>query len=586
MAALRWPRAFSDLTPRLSSHLSAAAILLFGLSASLTVYTIAHHSDEQKRQAEFSSLAKDRISTIHASIDGHLHEVHSLKAFFTASHSISRAEFREFSTQLLLDNDGIHALEWVPRVAHEQRQDYEARARQDGLGGFTITEENEQQQMRPAPNRPEYYPVFYVAPREGNMRALGFDLASSPTRRSAIQIARETGQPAATERITLIQETQNQYAVLVFYPIFLDDESFEGLVLGALRIGNVLEAATSQLQNRPIEVTISDVTSDSELVFLASTKGTSDDTRSVQASAPMVRSTVIEVANRNWLVRCEPLAGSPLVRGSQLPVVLLLFGVILTASLAGLLVYRALADARSERYRAELAHLSRVATTGELAASLAHELNQPLCAIVLNAQTALRFAGTPDNGQGAVQTALDRIVQDGERAGAIIQSLRDFLRKGKVVRRPVRMDGIVREAVAMIRASDLPVKSIDLQLDPSLPMVMADPVQIQQVTLNLILNGLEAMQEAHVNSRPLSICVAFNGTGTVTTTVRDTGKGLGELTDKEMFSPFFTTKDQGMGIGLSISRAIVEAHDGKIWATARDDAGAAFAFSLPVVEGS
>jgi CHASE1-domain containing sensor protein len=582
MAALSWPRAFNVLAPR---YLVAAAVLAFGLAASLTVFVLSSRSDEQERQAEFNALAEHRINTLRASLDQHLHEVHSLKAFFTASHAVTRSEFGEFAEQLLLDNDGIQALEWIPRVVHEQRQDYEARARQDGLGGFTIQELDELQQMRPALTRPEYYPVYYVEPCEGNVRALGFDLASDPTRLSAIQIARETRNPAATDRITLVQGAESRHAVLVFFPIHLEDDSFAGLVLGVLQISTVLEVAMSRLQDRPIEVTLSDVSSDFESVFLASTTGVSIDDRATQAPVALTSSAVLTVADRTWLVRCRPSPGSPVTRASHLPVALLILGIFLTTSLAVLLVYRATEDEKSKRHQAELAHLSRVATAGELAASLAHELNQPLCAIVLNAQTARRMADDLDSGREAVQTALGQIVQDGERAGATIQNLRDFLRKGTVVRRPVQMDGIIREAIAMVRASDLPGIQIDLQLDPSLPRVMADPVQIQQVVLNLLRNGLESMQGTRTRHRPLTVRVAFDGEGTVTTTVRDTGKGLEGLTDEELFSPFFTTKDQGMGIGLSISRTIIESHDGKIWAVARDGAGATFAFSLPAAEG-
>jgi two-component system sensor kinase FixL len=144
----------------------------------------------------------------------------------------------------------------------------------------------------------------------------------------------------------------------------------------------------------------------------------------------------------------------------------------------------------------------------------------------------------------------------------------------------------VREAIAMVRAGTQPTPSIDLHVEPSLPEVLADPVQIQQVVINLLLNGFEAMKATDAGHASLVVRVAMSGMGTVTTSVTDAGKGLDGMTNEELFSPFFTTKDQGMGIGLSISRSIVESHDGRIWAESPAGSGASFAFSLPVADGN
>jgi len=574
----------------LARNVAVVSVLLLGLLATSVVYLVASHAVEHDRQTEFESLANYRINTFRSSVRAQLGDVHSLKALFGVAPDVGRAEFARFAAELMSNSESMQTLEWVPRVEHESRQAWEERARREGLADFIIRERGLSGGLRPATTRPEYFPVYYVEPVAGNEPAIGFDLASNPVRRAAIERARETRLPSSTGRVTLVQETDSQFGALLFFPVFDRDGQLKGFVLGVLRAGSLLQGALAHLRERRLEVTLFDATAPEDSSFLARfSDGVLEATRGnepLQAGpGKFVSAGLIHVADREWIIQCRPVPGSSFAKESMAPLLALLVGLIVTALLSGFLAYRSIGDARARHYEAQLTHLSRVATTGELAASLAHELTQPLCAIVLNAQSARRLAGDdPGSASGPVQDALDRIVADGERAGKTIGNIRAFLSRGTGERRAVAIESIVREAVAMVEAGARSVRSIGLQVDPALPRVFADPVQIQQVLVNLALNGIESMEAAGQSHRPLTVSVSRNGAGFVAITVEDEGRGLEGLSDEQLFSPFFTTKEHGMGIGLSLCRSIIESHGGKISGVSSGDGGARFVFSLPVVE--
>jgi C4-dicarboxylate-specific signal transduction histidine kinase len=257
-------------------------------------------------------------------------------------------------------------------------------------------------------------------------------------------------------------------------------------------------------------------------------------------------------------------------------------GIIATISLAGFLVHRARVEERVREYERELAHLARVATSGELVASIAHEINQPLCAIVLNAQAARRLA---DQDQRELGPVLDRIVEDGERAGETIRNLREFVRDGDTVQRRVNLEAIVREAVGLFSATDPARSPVEVQVQQDLPEVVANKIQIEQVLFNLLRNAADAVEDAGSTDQLISVSVAADDSRMVVTSVDDAGPGLDDAEVERLFAPFFTTKKAGMGMGLSICKSIVESHGGRIWTERSPVGGARFSFSLPAVDG-
>ncbi len=235
--------------------------------------------------------------------------------------------------------------------------------------------------------------------------------------------------------------------------------------------------------------------------------------------------------------------------------------------------------------REEMAHLSRVSSMGELTASLAHELNQPLSAIASNAAAGRRFLTQGSPEPKMFEELLADVAADARRASDIIHGIHDFVRKREGTRRLVNLNEIIREVLRLLHSDLLGrATSVETQLGPSLPSVDADPVQLQQVLLNLLMNSLEAMHLTSTEKRRILISTKCEA-DSVVTSVRDYGSGLPEEDMDKVFTHFYSTKPNGMGMGLTIVRSIIEAHGGKLWAENVDE-GARFFFALPVTRNS
>ncbi|KRR29040.1 ATPase [Bradyrhizobium retamae] len=233
--------------------------------------------------------------------------------------------------------------------------------------------------------------------------------------------------------------------------------------------------------------------------------------------------------------------------------------------------------------QAELAHTNRVTTMGQLTASIAHEVNQPIAATVTNAGAALRWLSAQPPNLGEVGDSLRRIVEDGKRAGNVIDGIRALINKVPPRNDRFDLNEAILEMVALTR-SEMLKHGILLQtgLAPGLPMVKGDRTQLQQVILNLILNAIEAMDDIDERTRELRINSETEAAGGVLVTVRDSGPGLAPADVERVFQAFYTTKAKGMGMGLAICRSMVEAHRGRMWASANEPRGAVFQFSLPL----
>jgi len=240
------------------------------------------------------------------------------------------------------------------------------------------------------------------------------------------------------------------------------------------------------------------------------------------------------------------------------------------------------AELDAELNRNELAHLSRVAMLGQLSGSIAHELNQPLTAILSNAQAALRFTSAPSVDLETLREILRDIVADDQRAGEIIWRLRALFERGESKSEPIVAGTLVRDVVRMLRSELISRNvSITLELDPMLPAVHGDPVQLQQVLLNLIYNACEAMAQSERWARWLVVRAAAADDGEVAISVVDGGPGIPADRLEKIFEPFVSSKPLGIGLGLVISRSIVSAHGGRIWCQNNDVHGATFTFTIP-----
>ena len=241
------------------------------------------------------------------------------------------------------------------------------------------------------------------------------------------------------------------------------------------------------------------------------------------------------------------------------------------------------AELDAQRGRAELSHLSRVALIGEMSASIAHELNQPLAGILSNAAAGQRFIDKGDVNLREIREMLGDIIADGRRASDVVRGIRGMVKKKQVERRSVDLNEVVMEALRMV-SPDAVLRSCQLEtsLDANLPVIEGDPVQLQQVLLNLVINAFDAMRDTAPSKRNVFIATQSNGDGTVRASVRDHGVGIAEDMRDRLFDPFFSTKTEGLGMGLAIVRSIIEAHGGTITAENVDHCGARFEFVLPV----
>jgi len=230
----------------------------------------------------------------------------------------------------------------------------------------------------------------------------------------------------------------------------------------------------------------------------------------------------------------------------------------------------------------ELAHVTRLTMLGELTASIAHEVNQPLAAIIANGEACLRWLDRPTPDLGEARGNVERIIKDGTRAGEVIRRVRALSHKTDVDKVPLDINSVVNDVIALVQRElfrhRVPLR---IELSAALPMVFGDRVKLQQVIINLVMNAIEAMHLVADRPRALVVGSHRHDGDHVLVTVKDSGVGISPENADRLFAAFFTTKSGGMGIGLSICRTIVEAHGGRLWASRNAGPGATFQFTLP-----
>jgi C4-dicarboxylate-specific signal transduction histidine kinase len=230
----------------------------------------------------------------------------------------------------------------------------------------------------------------------------------------------------------------------------------------------------------------------------------------------------------------------------------------------------------------ELARVTRVTMLGELTASIAHEVNQPLAAVVANAEACLRWLDRDTPDLSAARRSVEWVISDGNRASEVIRRVRALANKTDIAKVPLDVNDVVGETIGLMQREVLSHQvSLRMELAAALPTILGDRVQLQQVIINLVMNGIEAMQS--VRDRPRELLIrSRQEERLVLVSVTDCGVGISAENADRLFNAFFTTKSSGMGMGLSICRSIMEAHGGRLWATANIPHGATFQFTLPV----
>ncbi|MCH8832129.1 MAG: CHASE domain-containing protein, partial [Chloroflexi bacterium] len=283
-----------------------------GIALSVVAFSQLISFERHEIEEDFEGTAKDRVLALETSIAGNVEALEDVQSLYKASEEVGRHEFRAFVEHELEESPAIQALEWIPRVPASQRAAYEAAARKDGFSEFRIVERESQGTMVPAGFREEYFPVYFVEPYEGNEAALGFDLASNPIRLEALNKSRDTGQGVATARITLVQETADQFGFLVFQPIYrkgfpaetLDQrrENLAGFALGVFRITDMLERSLAQSGTQTggpgLDIQLYDRSAPPEQQLLFSTIPVNG--AEGQAPSRLSFAKTFDVAGRNW----------------------------------------------------------------------------------------------------------------------------------------------------------------------------------------------------------------------------------------------------------------------------------------------
>jgi len=237
---------------------------------------------------------------------------------------------------------------------------------------------------------------------------------------------------------------------------------------------------------------------------------------------------------------------------------------------------------RFREVQTELEHANRVATMGQLTASIAHEVNQPIAATVTSAQAALRWLRAQPPNIGEVDQVLSRIVKDSTRAADVLGRIRQMVKKAPPRKEPVDINEAIREVIELTRGEVAKSgASVETQLSDGLPLIEGDRVELQQVLLNLIVNALEAMSGVSEDARHLQIDTQHDDSNCVLVTVRDSGPGFSVQNTEHIFAPFYTSKPTGLGMGLSICRSIIDAHGGRLWASPNEPRGATVQFTVP-----
>ncbi len=646
-------------------YMGLAIIFTVGLLISLQLFFSAKQYEDERINSRFLEAAKDRITLLQQEINASLYEVETLGAFYTASDQISREQFRAFVQPFLAHNPAIQALEWIPRVTQNQRQQHEFNAQQDGLTQYQITQRQVQGSMVAAAIRAEYYPVYYVEPFAGNEAAVGFDLASNDTRLATLKQASDHGLMLASARITLVQEVGKQQGFLVFLPVYDNGStSLRGFALGVFRIGDILTSAVNYLDPLDINISLFDDSAPSDKRFLAHypPQGSMHSQDSDRLSRhPLQHSESFTVAGRQWRVICTP-SQRYLQNGRNFgPWLTLCISLLLTLLLSGYLMLNLQRVRQGHEYtrrllhskeslqqqvqvrlqaeyelkhsntkletahiklksqQQQLVHSEKLASVGQLAAGVAHEINNPTGYVMGNLKVLKEYEHSLQEifkGYSQLEDAIEQsenkkikqallqvnTIKTDQDLEYILNDMDELLNDS--INGAVRIQKIVEDLKSFSRVDDADKKMVDINEEvietalrlvwnelkykcklaktlKTLPEYSCHPGELSQVIMNLLINACDAITvkgEVSITSEQVADKIQIS--------ICDNGSGISDSDILKLFDPFFTTKSigKGTGLGLSISQGIIKKHGGTLTVSSQPGKGSCFTILLPITK--
>lgn len=589
-------------------HLLSMPALWIGIVCSLLLALYIAHWEQNALRTELRELANDRAQVLHSSMRSSTEVLYSLASLYAATGTMNDQHFATFARDAITRHPELRAIEWIPRISHEERSAYEQARRESGFTEFTFTEIGEDGLLTRAAYRPEYFPVYFVEPMTGNLAAHGFDLGANRERLAALEQARDTGLPAITAPIRLAQETETQQGFLMFYPVYDSTilrspeqrrTALRGFALAVFRADDLVANALRDLTERGINIAIYDTANPSRPLSqqLASTSGRRSYGWLPWVNEPLLWATNIDVAGRRWRLEFEPTAQffSVQRRPSQSTAALAV-GLALTLLLVA---YLASAARRTREINTANAALQREITERERAvdaaqaanraksdflANMSHEIRTPLNAVLGYAQL-LRRDQRLDYSQ---RESINAIILSGNHLLNQINAVLDFskIETGRMELHlsDVCLNDLLRELELMFRPRCIE-KGLQLRVqalaNTEASAVSTDACKLRQILINLLGNAVRFTNKGDVM---LGCCMTADGLYRFD--VIDTGPGIRSADLRHIFEPFYQgnshSQSGGTGLGLAIARRQVQLLGGDMELASEEGEGSRFTLLLPL----
>lgn len=573
----------------------AVCALVFGILLSVLLTCLLFRSRQDDWRAEVERRAQDHTEVIRGQIMRSREVLHSIKSFFEVRGSATRQEFDAFVSSALARQNELQALAWDPRVPGPERAQWEARGKADGFADFHFTEENADGLLVPAQERDEYFPVFYLDSLAKNAPALGFNVASEPKRRIAMDLARDTGEPKATAPIRLAQESGSQRGFVVYHALYSGTatsvstrrQTLNGFAAAVFRIGDLIELSLRAIGDNGLALSVRDDGEEDSVVYYQPGDRIKDHP---------TWTTQVDVGGRHWTLLFEPTRAFKdpgadsmpwATLGAGLIITLLLSAYLWKSSVQAAVIRRAQRELMAEvvvRKEAESVAASANRAKSEFLASMSHEIRTPMNAILGYAQILARDGALPRFHQDAVAT----ILSSGDHLLNLIQEILDLSKIDaghmEVITVDFDLSALVRELAAMFQ-HPCEEKQLGLRIEaPSLDhpvWVTGDEGKLRQVMINLLGNAVKFTTQGRV---VLRISQQEADPERWRFEVADTGPGIPAASSQRIFEPFQqeapSRRSGGTGLGLAIARRQVEVLGGSIGMSSVEGQGSCFHVEL------